>query len=154
MLLLCSIVVSIAASCQGQSPYTIPTGSLSVLPDGYTRSQDSAFTQTQVPAANASSLTAQVLQQAKTKAVIRVKAGRAQPVDWLAVTLAVVEPEHNRLDELENADLELKDLESLFDSLDEAGLQELEKGIDTYLALESGRSNHDYWTVCSVTRHL
>lgn len=95
-----------------------------------------------------------VLQQAKTKAVIRVKAGRAQPVDWLAVTLAVVDPEHNRLDELEIADLELKDLESLFDSLDEASLQELEKGIDTYLTLESGRSNHDYWTVCSVNRHL
>lgn len=89
-----------------------------------------------------------VLQQAKKKAVIRVKGGRAQPVDWLAVTLAVIDPEHNSLDDgAPDADLDLVDPEGVFESLQDAQLVELEKGIDTYLALETSRSNQEYWNV-------
>ena len=89
-----------------------------------------------------------VLQQAKKKAAIRVKSGRAQPLDWLAVTLAVIDPERNTLDdELEDADVEITDPQSIYEDLDIMQLAELEKGIDTYLALESSRSNLDYWNV-------
>ena len=90
-----------------------------------------------------------VLKQARKKAVIRAKAGRAQPIDLLAVTLAVIDPEKNPVDdELEDADLDLVEPESLFESLRNDELIELEKGVDTYLTLESSRSNRDYWMVC------
>ena len=89
-----------------------------------------------------------VLQQAKKKAAIRVKGGRAQPIDWLAVTLAVIDPERNPLDdEIEDADLDVIDPEGVFEGLGDGELSDLEKGIDTYLTLESSRSNRDYWTV-------
>lgn len=98
-----------------------------------------------------------VLQQAKKKAAIRVKGGRAQPVDWLAVTLVVIDPERNDLDDdVDEAELELVDPEGVFEGLDDAQSAELEKGIDTYLALETSRSNQDYWnmmkTICKDRR--
>lgn len=94
-----------------------------------------------------------VLQQAKKKAAIRVKGGRAQPVDWLAVTLVVIDPERNALDDdVDEQELELVDPAGVFEGLDDAQSEELEKGIDTYLALESSRSNQEYWkmmkTIC------
>lgn len=89
-----------------------------------------------------------VLRQAKKKAAIRVKGGRAQTIDWLAVTLAVIDPQKNPLDdELDEVDLDILDPESVFDDLDNGQLLELEKGIDTYLALETSRSNQEYWNV-------
>ena len=93
-----------------------------------------------------------VLQQAKKKAAIRVKSGRAQPIDWLAVTLAVIDPEKNLLDdELEDGEIDILDPRGLYDDLDTTQLAELERGIDTYLALESSRSNLEYW---NVAEHL
>ena len=89
-----------------------------------------------------------VLQQAKKKAALRVKGGRAQPIDWLAVTLAVIDPAKNPLDDdLEDIDLDIVDPEAVFEGLDDIQLGELEKAIGTYLALESSRSNVDYWNV-------
>ncbi|KAM0720238.1 hypothetical protein Q7P37_004374 [Cladosporium fusiforme] len=94
-----------------------------------------------------------VLQQAKRKAAIRAKSGRAQPIDWLAVTLALVDPEGNPLDdELEDGDVDTLDPEGVFEGLDQEQLAELEKGVDTYITLEGSRSNLDYWkmmkTIC------
>lgn len=92
-----------------------------------------------------------VLQQAKKKASIRVRSGRAQPIDWLAVTLAVVDPERNPLDEdWEDEDLDVLNPESVLEGLDGEQLEELEKSIDGYVALESSRSNVEYWNVCSM----
>ena len=89
-----------------------------------------------------------VLQQAKKKAAIRVKGGRAQPIDWLAVTLAVIDPERNPLDdEVDAADLDLVDPEGVFEGLGDSQLAELEKSIDTYVTLETSRSNQEYWSV-------
>src|SRR5689334_18300820 len=39
-----------------------------------------------------------VLKQAKKKAVIRVREGRAKPIDWLAVILRVIDPDRDLLD--------------------------------------------------------
>nr|POE68811.1 uncharacterized protein c2f12.12c [Quercus suber] len=90
-----------------------------------------------------------VLRQAKRKAAMRVKGGRAQPIDWLTVTLVVIDPEHNQLDdELDDGDLEVMEPESVFERLDDAQMAELEKGIDTYVLLEHSRSNLEYWNVC------
>lgn len=96
-----------------------------------------------------------VLQQAKRKSAIRAKSGRAAPIDWLAVTLAVIDPERNPLDdEIEDGDLDLVDPESVFEGLGEEELGELEKGIQTYVTLESSRSNLDYWNVIIPTIRL
>lgn len=95
-----------------------------------------------------------VLQQAKKKAAIRVKGGRAQPIDWLAVTLAVIDPDRNPLDdEVDEADLDLVDPEGVFEGQDAEQLAELEKGIDTYLALETNRSNQEYWNMLKTICH-
>ena len=93
-----------------------------------------------------------VLQQAKKKAVIRVKGGRALPIDWLAVTLAVIDPDRNpgvgeEIAEDGEEEVEVVDPEGLFDGLSEAELAELEKGIESYLGLETSKSNREYWNV-------
>jgi len=89
-----------------------------------------------------------VLQQAKKKAALRVKGGRASPLDWLAVTLAVIDPEHNILDdEADVEDVDLRAPESVLEALGAKELAEVEKGIEGYEVLESSRSNVGYWQV-------
>lgn len=89
------------------------------------------------------------LQQAKKKAALRVKGGRAKPIDWLAVTLRFIDPtEKNILDEeVEDHELDVVDPEGVLEGLDTSELLELEKEIESYLTLETNRSNRDYWSV-------
>lgn len=89
-----------------------------------------------------------VLQQSKTKAALRVKGGRAKPIDWLAVTLRFVDPTKTVMDEeVEDHNLDVVDPEGVFEGLSENDLRDLEKDIDTYLTLETNRDNRDYWNV-------
>lgn len=88
-----------------------------------------------------------VLQQAKKKAAIRVKGGRAKPVDWLAVTLRVIDGSQDVLDEDDDADLDIVDPEGVLESLDDKQMEELEKDIETYLVLETDRKNREFWNV-------
>lgn len=91
-----------------------------------------------------------VLQQSKRKAALRVKGGRAKPIDWLAVTLRFVDPTKTLLDEeVEDHELDIVDPEGVFEGLSEDELSNLEKDIDHYLTLETNRSNRDYWNVRS-----
>jgi hypothetical protein len=93
-----------------------------------------------------------VLQQSKTKAALRVKGGRAKPVDWLAVTLRFIDPMKTLADdEVEDNELDVVDPEGVFEGLGEDDLRDLEKDIDTYLTLETSRGNREYWNV-SVPR--
>ncbi|KAF2840928.1 hypothetical protein M501DRAFT_1010111 [Patellaria atrata CBS 101060] len=92
-----------------------------------------------------------VLNQAKKKAAIRVKAGRARPIDWLAVTLCLIDQSKEDLDEDdEDQDLEVIDPEGVFEELEDSQLADLEKDIDTYIALESSRGNLDYWNTMKI----
>lgn len=92
-----------------------------------------------------------VLKQSKKKAQIRVKEGRAKPIDWLAVTLHVIDPTRNPLDdEVEEADLDLIDPDGVFEGLSESQLPELEHDIDTYLSLEQNAKNRDYWRTMKI----
>jgi hypothetical protein len=94
-----------------------------------------------------------VLRQAKRKAALRVKAKRPKPIDWLAVTLSLIDPTKTVLDEEEDgADLEVADPEGILESLDQKQLQELQKDIDTYLHLEHHPTNKEYWQVGSIFR--
>lgn len=92
-----------------------------------------------------------VLAQAKKKAALRVKGGRAKPIDWLAVILRFVDPTKELLDdEVEDHELEVVDPEGVLEGLDAEELSSLEREIENYLTLETNRSNRDYW---NVSRH-
>jgi len=90
-----------------------------------------------------------VLQQAKKKAALRVRGGRAKPIDWLAVTLRFIDPAEKSIldEEVEDHELDIVDPEGVLEGLDNDDLAELEKEIENYLTLETSRSNRDYWTV-------
>lgn len=89
-----------------------------------------------------------VLQQAKKKAEIRVRGGRARPIDWLAVMLRFIDPTRDPWDEdVPDPELDIVDPEGVFEGLSDAQLADLEKDIDTFLALETNRSNRDFWQV-------
>ncbi|KAF2205517.1 hypothetical protein GQ43DRAFT_445974 [Delitschia confertaspora ATCC 74209] len=92
-----------------------------------------------------------VLQQAKKKAAIRVKGGRAKPIDWLAVTLRFIDPTKTLLDEeIEDHELDIMDPEGVFEGLYEKELAELQKDIDNYLALETNKHNRDFWKTMKI----
>lgn len=92
-----------------------------------------------------------VLKQAKKKAEIRVKEGRAKPIDWLAMTLRVIDPTRNPLDdEIPDSELDLIDPEGVFEGLSQAQLEELDKDIETFLNLETAPKNRDFWKVSKV----
>ena len=89
-----------------------------------------------------------VLQQSKKKAHIRVKEGRAKSVDWLAVTLGVIDPTRDPLeDEYDESRIDIVDPTAIFEGLSLPQLQELGKDIDTYKTLESNLNNQRYWNV-------
>ncbi|KAL2004264.1 hypothetical protein VTN02DRAFT_4779 [Thermoascus thermophilus] len=92
-----------------------------------------------------------VLKQAKKKAEIRVKEGRAKPIDWLTVTLRVIDPTRNPLDdEIPDSELDLVDPDGVFEGLSQTQLAELEKDIDTFLNLETNPKNRDFWKTMKV----
>ena len=92
-----------------------------------------------------------VLRQAKKKAEIRVKEGRAKPIDWLTITLRVIDPTRNPLDdEIPDSDLDLVDPDGVFEGLSQTQLVDLEKDIDTFLTLETNSKNRDFWKVRSA----
>lgn len=94
-----------------------------------------------------------VLKQAKKKAAIRVKEGRARPIDWLAVILRIVDAEKDLLDDdLEDSEVDVVHPDGIFEGLNDTQLSELEKDVDTYLALEKSHSNREFWKVSSQTR--
>ena len=87
-----------------------------------------------------------VLKQAKKKADIRVREGRAKPIDWLAVILRVIDPDRDLLeDDEEEVQLDVVDPEGVFEGLNDAQLGELENDINSYIALETNQKNQDYW---------
>lgn len=94
-----------------------------------------------------------VLQQAKKKAALRVKGGRAKPIDWLAVTLRFIDPTKSIHDEeVPDHELDVVDPEGVLEGLGAEDLAELEKEMENYLALETNRSNREYWSVSKPQR--
>ena len=87
-----------------------------------------------------------VLQQSKKKAHIRVKEGRAKSIDWLAVTLGVIDSAKDLLDEQENnTAVDVVDPAAIFEGLSASELQDLGRDIGAYLTLESNPGNRRYW---------
>ncbi|CAL5870141.1 uncharacterized protein PFLUO_LOCUS4376 [Penicillium psychrofluorescens] len=92
-----------------------------------------------------------VLKQAKKKAEIRVKEGRAKPIDWLAVTLRVIDPTRDPLDdEIADSELDIVDPDGVFEGLSQPELLDLEKEIDTFVSLEANAQNRDFWQTMRI----
>ncbi|KAJ5174918.1 uncharacterized protein N7482_000795 [Penicillium canariense] len=92
-----------------------------------------------------------VLKQAKKKAEIRVKEGRAKPIDWLTVTLRVIDPTRDPLDdEIADSELDVVDPDGVFEGLSQSQLEELEHDIETFLKLESNAQNRDFWQTMKI----
>lgn len=94
-----------------------------------------------------------VLKQAKKKAAIRVKEGRAKPIDWLAVTLRVIDPTRDLLDDdAPDSELDIVDPDGVFEGLGDTQLTDLQRDIQTYITLETNKSNQDFWNVRSLVQ--
>ncbi|KAJ5212292.1 uncharacterized protein N7498_003938 [Penicillium cinerascens] len=92
-----------------------------------------------------------VLKQAKKKAEIRVKEGRAKPIDWLTVTLRVIDPTRNPLDdEIADSELDVVDPDGVFEGLSQSQLQDLESEIETFVSLETNPQNRDFWQTMKI----
>jgi hypothetical protein len=93
-----------------------------------------------------------VLKQAKKKAEIRVKEGRAKPIDWLTVTLRVIDPTRDPMDdEIADSEIDVVDPDGVFEGLSQTELQDLEHEIETFLKLESNAQNRDFWQVLKAS---
>ena len=91
------------------------------------------------------------MKQAKKKADIRVREGRAKPIDWLAVILRVIDPDRDLLDDdEEEVQVDIVDPEGVFEGLNDVQLEELEGEIASYLALETNKKNQDYWKTMQI----
>lgn len=92
------------------------------------------------------------LQQAKKRAALRVKGGRASAIDWLAVTLRVIDPEtHPFDDEIADDELDMIDPQGVLEGLDNKQLEELENDIDTkFIPLETNKDNLDFWNTIKL----
>ena len=89
-----------------------------------------------------------VLKQSKKKAQIRVREGRARPIDWLAVILSIIDPTKDLLDDdSADSELDIMDPEGVIEGLSHAQLLDLEKEINNYFVLELNQSNRAYWNV-------
>ena len=78
-----------------------------------------------------------VLRQAYNKAHIRVKEGRAKPIDRLAVTLHFVDDTRNPLDnDLTQVEPELVEPEAVIEALDDDQMKEMVKDMNVYMSLE------------------
>ena len=98
-----------------------------------------------------------VLKQSKKKAKIRVRDGRAKPIDWLVVVLTVTDDERDLLaDDDDESEVDVVDPEVVIEEVPPDDLHEMEREIDHYIILEKDDTNCVYWkalkTVCKSRR--
>lgn len=87
-----------------------------------------------------------VLKQSKKKADIRVREGRAKPIDFLAFHLRFIDTDRDILDDNEaDANLRVPDPIKVIDGLSLAQITEIEPEITSYHTLEGNRQNRTYW---------
>lgn len=89
-----------------------------------------------------------VLKQRKKKADIRVKEGRALPIDKLTVLLRAIDPTRDDIDdEVDVEDQDINEPDTVLEALSLTELTDLRRDIETYLHLETASSNREYWLV-------
>lgn len=98
-----------------------------------------------------------VLKQAKKKADIRVREGRAKPIDLLAFNLRYIDTDRDVFDDDDaDVDIDVPQPDTVVNGLKESELDELEADITPYHTLETNTRNKDYWkalqTICADRR--
>lgn len=98
-----------------------------------------------------------VLKQSKKKADIRVREGRAKPIDLLAFNLRYIDMERDLFDDQEaDVDIDVPAPVAVVEGLDLAQLGEVEGDIASYHTLETNGQNREYWkalqALCSDRR--
>ncbi|KAI7772531.1 hypothetical protein LZL87_005256 [Fusarium oxysporum] len=94
-----------------------------------------------------------VLKQSKKKADIRIREGRAKPIDYLAFNLRYIDTDRDIFDD-DDADIEIEVPApgDVVASLDAEQIAELESDIASYHVLETNATNREYWralqTIC------
>lgn len=87
-----------------------------------------------------------VLKQSKRKADIRVREGRAKPIDFLAFNLRFIDAERDPFDDDEgDPSIQVPTPDDILKHLNEAQLKELDEDIKSYQVLESNATNKEYW---------
>ncbi|KAI1282713.1 mid region of cactin-domain-containing protein [Xylaria sp. FL0933] len=88
-----------------------------------------------------------VLKQSKKKADIRVREGRAKPIDLLAFNLRYIDADRDVFDD-NDVDLRINvpAPTAVIEALSEAEAREVEAEITSYHTLETNARNRDYWT--------
>ncbi|KAJ4412115.1 hypothetical protein N0V82_008826 [Gnomoniopsis sp. IMI 355080] len=87
-----------------------------------------------------------VLKQSKKKADIRVREGRARPIDYLAFNLRYIDPDRDVLDDDDDdVRIDVPSPERILQGLKEKDLKELEADISSFNTLESSQRNREYW---------
>lgn len=99
-----------------------------------------------------------VLTQSKKKADIRVREGRARPIDYLAFSLRYIDTDRDVLDdEEEDVEIDIPSPVKVLERLNESELKDLEVDITSFNTLETSQKNRDYWTallaLCIEQRH-
>ncbi|KAI0521485.1 mid region of cactin-domain-containing protein [Xylaria bambusicola] len=97
-----------------------------------------------------------VLKQSKKKADIRVREGRAKPIDLLAFNLRYVDTDRDVFDDNEkDVQITVPAPTAVIEALSEAEATELDSEIASYHTLETNARNREYWTALRslVTDH-
>ncbi|RUS21909.1 mid region of cactin-domain-containing protein [Endogone sp. FLAS-F59071] len=84
------------------------------------------------------------LEQAKRRAEIRIKEGRAKPIDILAMNMRLAN-EAEMLEENVELEIDLEEPYTIFDNLTVEEVEELHKDIQMYLSLEKDEDNLEFW---------
>lgn len=92
-----------------------------------------------------------VIKQKRKAAEIRVKEGRALPIDWLTVNLRIIDPTRDLIDDdIQDEDLDFVNPDSVFDQLSEKELSDLRKGIEDFIDIETDAKPRDYWRTMRI----
>jgi hypothetical protein len=87
-----------------------------------------------------------VLKQSKRKADIRVREGRAKPIDFLAFSLRFIDSERDPFDDDDgDPSIQVPAPEDIVKNLDETQLKEMDEDIKSYLVIETNSTNKEYW---------
>jgi len=87
-----------------------------------------------------------VLKQSKRKADIRVREGRAKPIDFLAFNLRFIDAERDPFDDDEgDPSIQVPSPDDILKHLNEGQLKELDEDIKSYQVLETNATNKEYW---------
>ncbi|KAI8985131.1 mid region of cactin-domain-containing protein [Pilobolus umbonatus] len=89
------------------------------------------------------------LEQAKRRAEIRIKEGRAKPIDILAMNLRLAN-ESDKIEDEVDLEIDLDEPYTIFDNLSLAETEELHKDIQMHLALEKNPKTLEFWRALIV----